>query len=497
MNKIKHLVAVDLGSNSFHLVIARQQAGCIKIVHSQKQRVSLVKGLNPQHLLSQEAIARGVECLKEFSHSFSHLPQVSVRAVATHALRSAMNSDAFLKAAFSAFPYPIEIISGVDEAELIYQGVAYTQPIKNKTLVIDIGGGSTEIIVGKHFKPERVNSLTLGSGSFCERFFIQGGITEGQMQKAQSFATSIIHSYAKAYRDSGWKDALGTSGSIKAIYLCLNELYEVKHISAEHLALFKQQLIKWQHYENIPLRSIDKRRLPLLAPAVAILSAFFENFGISQLSHSSGALREGVLFSLSNTHADIDVRQRTINDLCQLHYIDRAFSQRVLRQLQLFNEQLAKNSQELASSTLQFLSWAAYLHEIGITINRNKRQKHGHYILKNTEMPGFDDEQRSTLMALVRNHRCGIHLDSKDESSDESSQHVHLLQMIQLFRLAVILTRSQSSMEPTSVAVHYQNDTLIMTINSSIVQQSELMVSLEKEISQTAKAGIKLRLIAG
>ena len=368
--------------------------------------------------------------------------------------------------------------------------MTYTQQIKHKTLIIDIGGGSTEIIVGKHFKPERVNSLTLGSGSFCEKFFIQGGITQEQMQKAQSFATSIIRPYAKAYRDSDWKDALGTSGSIKAIYLCLNELYEVKHISAEHLALFKQQLIKWQHYENIPLRSVDKRRLPLLAPAVSILSAFFETFGITILCHSSGALREGVLFSLSNSHADIDTRQRTINDLCQLHFIDRAFSQRVLRQLQLFNEQLAKNSQALASSTLQHLSWAAYLHEIGITINRNKRQKHGCYILKNTEMPGFDDEQRATLVSLVRNHRGSIQL-------DDNHQHAQLLHMIQLFRLAVLLTRSQSSMEPTSVAVHYQDDTLIMTINSSIVQHSELMVSLEKEISQTAKVGIKLRLIAG
>ncbi|MFT5707846.1 MAG: exopolyphosphatase/guanosine-5'-triphosphate,3'-diphosphate pyrophosphatase, partial [Oceanospirillaceae bacterium] len=139
MNQTKYLVAVDLGSNSFHLVIAREQAGCIKIVHSQKQRVSLVEGLNNANLLSQEAIDRGIECLKEFRQSFSHLSAFSVRVVATHALRSAVNSDVFLQAALKVFPYPIEIISGEIEAALIYQGVAYTQPIENTTLIIDIG----------------------------------------------------------------------------------------------------------------------------------------------------------------------------------------------------------------------------------------------------------------------------------------------------------------------------------------------------------------------
>lgn len=493
MNQVKHLVAVDLGSNSFHLVIAREQAGCVKIVHSQKQRVSLVKGLNPQHLLSQEAINRGVECLKDFSNSFSHLPEVSVRAVATHALRSALNSNDFLNAALGVFPHQIDIISGVDEAELIYQGVAYTQPIKNRTLIIDIGGGSTEVIIGKHFKPNLINSLPLGSGSFSDQFFTQGGITEQQMSAAQHRASSIIRPFAQSYRKTGWKTALGTSGSIKAINLCLNELYQTTEIDYSHLSEFRQQLIAWQHYENIPLKSIDKRRLPLLAPAVAILCTFFEEFSIKQLAHSSGALREGVLFSLSNSDADIDVRQRTINDLCQLHFIDRAFSQRVLRQLQLFNEQLGKNSQSLETSSLQYLSWAAYLHEIGITINRKKRQKHGSYIIENTELAGFSDEQRAVIAALVRCHRGEIKVDIDEQTIDRQL----VLKMIQLFRLAVLLTRSQSTSEPASVAVHYQDDTLIMRIDAGIVQQSELMVSLEKEISQSAKAGMTLRLIAG
>lgn len=493
MNQTKHLVAVDLGSNSFHLVIAREQAGCIKIVHSQKQRVSLVKGLSPQHLLSQQAIDRGIECLKEFSHSFSHLPQVSVRAVATHALRSALNSDAFIKAAFGAFPHPIEIISGVDEAELIYHGVAYTQPIKNQTLIIDIGGGSTEVIIGKHFKPQLINSLALGSGSFCDKFFTQGGITQEQMHSAQQFASNIIRPYAESYRKTGWKTVLGTSGSVKAISLCINELYQEKSISFEHLALLKQQLIKWQHCENIPLKSIDKRRLPLLAPAVAILSAFFAEFSIKQLSHSSGALREGVLYSLSDSHADMDVRQRTINDLCKLHFIDRAFSQRVLRQLQVFNEQLSRHSQAIESSALQYLSWAAYLHEIGITINRKKRQKHAQYIIENTEMPGFNDEQRDIICALVRYHRGEIKADHLTHLADSEK----VFKMIQLFRLAIILTRNQSSMEPASVAIHYQDNTLVMAINSTILQQSELMATLEKESGQTAKLGTALRLLAG
>ncbi|MCL1064856.1 Ppx/GppA family phosphatase [Shewanella benthica] len=479
MSSPKHLVAVDLGSNSFHLIIAREQAGCIQIIHSQKQRVNLALGLDQQNILSAEAITRGIDCLTEFSQTFSRLPSSSVRIVATHSLRQAVNRDEFIKAAFKVFRYPIEVISGQCEAELIYHGVAHTQPIRGKTLVIDIGGGSTELVIGQGFKPKVVQSLDIGSSGFCQQFFSDGQISQAQMNKAQVHAEAMLQPIADRYREFGWKSVIGTSGAIKSISVAMTELYGDAKITNKRLKRFKKQLINWGHCNNIPLQSIDSRRLSMLAGGVAIVSSCFNILDIKQMTFSAGALREGVLFGLSDSREDIDIRQRTVNNLIKLHLIDSAFSQRVMLQLQQFNQELQAGQQLLSEHELMLLRWGAQLHEIGISINSKKRQHHGKYILDYSEMLGFSDEEQQIISFLVGNHRGKI-------SKKIPDSEINLLRLVQLLRLAIIFTRGRIEVLPHQLKMQYHHDELLIHPNHTMRQQSELMALIEQEIKLTA-----------
>ncbi|NRA59613.1 MAG: Ppx/GppA family phosphatase [Psychrobium sp.] len=489
MTCAKHLVAVDLGSNSFHLIIAREQSGCIQIIHRQKQQVNLALGLDQDNVLSAEAISRGINCLSEFSQTFSRLPSSSVRIVATHTLRRAVNREEFIKAAYKVFPYPIEVISGQCEAELIYHGVAHTQPIRGKTLVIDVGGGSTELIIGQGFKPRVAQSLDIGSGVLCQRFFSDGTISQGQMSSAEKHADSMLQPIAARYREFGWKSVIGTSGAIKSISAAMTELYGDPKITSKRLKRLKKQLINWRHFRNIPLQSIDNRRLSMLAAGVAIVSSCFNILDIKHMIFSSGALREGVLFGLSDSRQDIDIRQRTVNNLIRLHLIDSAFSQRVMLQLQQFNEQLQRGQQMLSDHELMLLRWGAQLHEIGISINSKKRQHHGKYIIEHSEMLGFSDQEQQVISFLVGNHRGKISKNIPDSEID-------VLRLVQLLRLAIIFTHGRIEVLPHQLKMQYHHHELQIYPNDTMQQQSELMALIDKEVVITsASSSLLLRVV--
>jgi len=490
MKKTKHLVAVDIGSNSFHLVIAQEQSGFIKIIQSQKQRVFLNKGINEQNELNPDAIERGIQCLAHFNNAICELEHYSIRIVATHALRKAANSDLFIKSAFDVLPHPIEIISGDSEAKLIFQGVSHTQPIKGKALVIDIGGGSTEIIIGQAFKAKVVHSLELGSSEITKRFFNDGLINENQVQLAQQFACDLLRPVADHYRQFGWRSAMGTSGSIKAITLSVQELYQVDQISYKLLKQLKQQLIDWGHIDEFNLTSIDKQRRPLLMAAVCILCACFDMLVIRKLSFSTGALREGVLYGLSNSRPNIDIKQRTINQLCELYFIDTAASLRVAKQLHGFAKLLARHQQVAIKEHWQLLYQAAKLYQIGVSINAKKHQYHGQYILAHCDMPGFESYQQQLLANIVGNFKGKI----SPFTGIGTCLPNDVLQLIQLFRLAVILSKGEPSTSELISGIHYRQNNIQLCINSNLIQQPELIRSLENEMSQLAKVGLKMQI---
>ncbi len=487
-SRTNHLVAMDLGSNSFHLIIAREQDGCVQIMHRQKQTVSLAKGLDADNHLSESSMNIALACLHEFNLSLANIPNSAIRIVATQALRQAKNSQLFIDLAKKVLPYPIEIITGKLEAELIYKGVAHTQPLRGNTFIIDIGGGSTELVIGHNFSTSLTDSLAMGCISVQKKFFINGDITPQAMQDAQKYAVEKLFTLADRYREADNNTFIGTSGSIKAISQVMLELYGDDKITAKRLKRLVKQLIGWQHYKNIPLRSLDEARRPLLASAVAILSSCFSQLGINQMSFRPGGLREGVLYDLSQSRTDIDTRDRTIHNLIRLHHIDRAFSQRVLQQLTLIRKQLKNTSAQLKQDEFSLLCWAAQLHEIGIAINSKKRQHHGGYILEHSELPGFSEDEKSTLVLLVRYHRGQIKL--TDEINQPLTITPRTKLLIQILRLAIILTQGRLQPIDAEVDVSHHENALIV----KLVAQPELQHKLNSEVEKQANANLTLTI---
>ena len=487
MSGQKLLIAVDLGSNSFHLVIAREQAGCIQVVYTEKQRVSLATGLDENNVLSEEAIERGLACLEALSRNFDPADAAQIRVVGTYTLRKAVNRDKFIERAQKVFPSKVEIIDGEAEAELIYQGVAHTQSLKGKALVIDIGGGSTEFIIGSHFSTLQKQSLELGSGTFRQRFFDDGSISHQQMFGAQQAARQAIHALTENFIEEGWQMALGTSGSVKVIAQVIEEIYGDEQITLERLNAIGEQLVEWGHHDKIPLSSVDVQRLPQLPGAVAILISCFEVLEIDSMEYCTSALREGVLYTLSDS-PDLNPRDRTVNKLAQLHYVDTVYSQRVVRQLENFFEHLARGSWLLTDNEKECLRRAAQLHEIGLSISWKKRQKHGAYIIESSVMYGFNTTEQQIISALVRDHRGKISLSTSDSGASSSN----LLGLIQLLRLAIIFTRGRVDAPPHIVQMDYQYPALVLKVPPSAKADQALMNALQTEVAAQQSAGLKL-----
>ncbi len=491
LHQIKnHLVAIDLGSNSFHLIIAQENAGCLQVLFRQKKAVGLAAGLDNDNMLNVEAIKRAMICLREFNLSLNHLSGNAIRIVATHALRKAKNVQTFLDEAKKVFPYPIEIISGKHEAELIYKGVAHTQNLYGKTLIIDIGGGSTEFVLGRGFNHKIADSIEMGCVTFKQKFFTDGEITQCNMAQAKQFALEQLTSLAQKFHKHKWGAVLGTSGSVKAISQTMLELFDDLVINQKRLRQLSEQLIEWQHCDNIRFRSLDPHRRPILASAVAILSSCLEYLNIDEINFSTGGVREGVLYSLSNSRTDIDTRERTIQNLINLHHIDHVFSKRIIHQINTFKNNLKHSPVHLSNDDLQLLYWTARLHEIGIAINSKKHQAHGAYIIKNSDMPGFSLDEQQSVALLIRNHKGKF----KPEIKNDLSLHTNprLLFLLQLFRLSILLTEGRQKQTKNSGTVCYIDDTLTVTVNTS--SRESIIQALEKEVVSQASIGLKLKI---
>ena len=489
-NNSKHLVAVDLGSNSFHMVVAREKSGCIQVIHTHKERVKLAAGLDEHHFLSQEAIDRGVACLKAFNDNFALGPNDSVRVVATYTLRTAVNRQDFIVQARTAFPFDVEVIDGETEARLIYQGVAHNHPIRGNTLVVDIGGGSTEVILGADFDVKQAVSLDVGSGMLSKQCFIDGIVTEERIGQAKAQAIKQFTPFVGQYQALGWLNVVGTSGSIKVIAQAMQELFEDKLITRERLLSLNELFIANGHCEKVPLTSVDKQRLPQLPGAVAILLAMFELIEIESIEYCSSALREGVLYGLSESCQEFDPRHRTINNIAELHRVDHDYSRRVIKQLQLFYEILARRGWILTHEEQTLINQAAQLHEIGISINSKKRQVHGAYIISHSVMPGFNATEHQIIEQLVRNHRGRIVLDIEDIGMPNT----RLMAFIQLLRIAIILTRGRVPAPEHHVDMYFEPPSLVLVLTATELNDNALMNALHSEVQAQEKAGLTLVL---
>ncbi|MGK3188356.1 exopolyphosphatase [Enterobacter soli] len=479
----QEFAAVDLGSNSFHMVIAREVDGALQIIGRLKQRVHLADGLDERSMLSEEAMERGLNCLSLFAERLQGFSPSSVCIVGTHTLRQALNAPEFLKRAEKVIPYPIEIISGNEEARLIFMGVEHTQPEKGRKLVIDIGGGSTELVIGEDFEPRLVESRRMGCVSFAQIYFPGGAITRENFQRARMAAIQKLETLSWQYRIQGWNVALGASGSIKAAHEVLLAMGEKDgFITPERLTMLTEEVLKHKSFNALSLLGLSDERKAVFVPGLAILCGVFDALAIKELRLSDGALREGVLYEMEGRFRHQDIRSRTAQSLANQYNIDREQAKRVLDTTTQMYDQWQEQNPKLAHPQLAaLLKWAAMLHEVGLNINHSGMHRHSAYILQNSDLPGFNQEQQMMMATLVRYHRKAIKLDELPRFTLFKKKQ--FLPLIQLLRLSVLLNNQrQATTTPPTLRLKTDDHHWTLSFPHDWFSQNALvLLDLERE----------------
>ncbi len=437
------LAAVDLGSNSFRLEIGRHEHGQIHRTEYLKETVRQGSGLDEARNLTPEAMQRGWDCLARFGERLAGFRKSQVRAVATQTLREARNRDVFLARAHQVLGFPIDVISGREEARLIYQGVAHLLPQSDeRRLVVDIGGRSTELILGQQFDAKVVESYRVGSVAWSMKYFPQGEFTESAFERAQVAAQAVLEEALGAYLPGTWDVAYGSSGTIGAVGDVLAACgWDPGVISREGLQWLMQQLLDARHADRVRLEGLKDDRRPVLGGGLSVLLAVFDTLGIDTMQPAQGALRHGVLYDLlDREHGETDVRSTTVQRLAGKFGADPAQARRVGEVARQLLRQLRARTdapQDLARHERK-LGWAAALHEIGSHISHSDYHKHGAYILDNADAPGFAQPELHRLGLLVLGHRGKLRKLVEADFGDELFVHQLLC-----LRLAVILCHAR------------------------------------------------------
>ena len=435
------LAAIDLGSNSFRLEIGRLEQGQIHKVEYLKETVRLGNGLDEARNLSAAAMQRGWECLARFAERLAGFGSSQVRAVATQTLREARNRDQFLVQAHQILGFPIDVIAGREEARLIYQGVAHLLPQSDEQrLVVDIGGRSTELILGRQFDARVMESYRVGSVSWSMRFFARGEFSDEAFDQAEVAAKAVLEEAANAYAPPSWSVAYGASGTIGAVGDLLLAGNQGAGITRTGLDWLRRHLVDAGHAERLQLEGLKEERRAVIGGGVSILRAVFELLQIEQMQAAQGALRQGVLYDLlDREQEDTDIRSSTVRRLATKFGVEAAQATRVGQvACRLLRELRGTGADGTDLLRLERkLGWAAQLHEIGSRISHTDYHKHGAYILDNADAPGFAQPELHRLSQLVLGHRGKLR---KLESALEDERLVHQLLCL---RIAVILCHAR------------------------------------------------------
>lgn len=485
--------AVDLGSNSFHMIVANYNNNRLQVIDRLKEMVRLASGLDNNNYLTDESIEKAIKCLQRFGQRIREIPRTNVRIVGTNTLRKARNGNILLARAYEALGHPIDIISGREEARLIYQGVSHSIYNKHdKRLVIDIGGGSTELILGQGFEPHKMESLYMGCVSVSQHYFTEGEITAKKMRNATLFARQELESLEALYKKSGWDSVIGSSGSILSINDVVNSQgWSDGGITMSSLNEVKQTLISIGNVAAINFEGLSEDRRPVFAGGVAILSAVFEALKIKQISVSEGALREGLLHDMIGRLLDEDIRDKTIKELAQRYSVDIEQAVRIKDSVtQIFNK--VNDTWGLAKKPdLKILKWAALIHEIGMSIAHAQYHHHGAYLISHSDLPGFSNQEQNKLSLLIRSHRRkfpGDELLSIPEQDRGKVSHLCIT-----LRLAVLMNRSRFCTSLPKIVITAKSNELKLVFPDNWLQDHPLtQADLETEAEYLQEIGFKL-----
>jgi len=485
------IAVLDIGSNSFHLIVARIISGTVQVLHKMKMKVRLADGLNSQNLLSKEAVDRGLQALDVIKTSLEGFEPNSVRIVATYTLRKAKNANLFIEAAKQIFPYPVEIIAGQEEARLIFNGVAHTEALDDKTLVIDIGGGSTEFVIGEKLEPILLRSLDMGCVSFTRKFFNKEVIKAKHFDEAITAAQQHLELIEDKYINIGWQNTLGTSGSIESLVMQSGLGNESHQLTLNDLEQIKQNIIAAGNVDNLELPHVNEDRKQVFPAGLAILIAIFRSLKINTLQYAQAALREGVINEMESSLTHADIKERSAQSLATRYDVDTKQANLVLQtSFSLFEQ--AKEQWHLNDNRLKpLLGWAALLHEVGLHINSRGVQRHSSYILANAELPGFNSEQQTFISTLTRFYRKKIKVEELPQLTQFS--HYEVLNCIVLLRLAVLLNikRQQNFLPEYQFSVD-KNKLSLRFPENWLEEHPVIKADLQKEKEQIEKANIQL-----
>ena len=476
------IAAVDLGSNSFHMVVAQDQHGQLKVIDRIREMVRLGAGLNSSGKLSKESKEKAIECLERFGQRLQEMCADSVRVVGTNTLRVAKNSTEFIQRAEEALGHPIQIISGVEEARLIYQGTVHsiTGP-DGKWLVIDIGGGSTEIIIGEQGEPLLMESVQMGCVVVSEKIFASGELDKKKFKKALVDAKLQLQPIVSIVKELGWNHVVGTAGTIRTISALMRELeLSEQGITYKGINLLIAKLQEAEHMDNVHFESLSKERKPVFVGGLMVLKAIFEEFGIKRMMISDGGLREGLLFDLAGRIHHQDTRDRTVYSLMRRYHVDFKHAVNIkTTALHLLDKvsNVWKTNNEIA---YQFLVWSADLHEIGLDISHSKYHRHGAYLLDNSDLMGFSWNEQRLLACLVGNHRRKINFELIEQLPARWQQQA--IFMIVILRISVLINRDRIPKKLPDIKIEDNEGALKIQFNQKWLEEHPLTYAeLEQE----------------
>ena len=485
-------VAIDLGSNSFHLIVARLHLLNLRVIDRIRVRVQLAGGLDSDDMLSAEAMQRGWLCLEQFRDRLQSVDTPRVRAVATYTLRTAKNSNLFLEKAESILGYPIEVISGIEEARIIYRGVAHDHHSTVRRLVIDIGGGSSELVVGAGENTYILNSLPMGCVSFRDRFFVNGRIRPAKFQRAVDAASKLLLPVTAEYAAAGWQQAIGTSGTIRAILNMVSGNSIDPTITLPRLKRLRDRMMKFDSISDIRLPFLSENRRSVFPSGLAILFAIVKKLQIDQLYFSPSGLRTGVISELTGPWRIEGIRDLTLSGLVETYRIDTDHARRVSATcLDIFRD--VSTAWEIDDAeNKQLLIWSAMLHEIGMSINFNRMHKHAYYLLTNHELAGFSQQQQSVLANLIRAHRKRFPGDLiKEEIPAADCKTV--IKLARILRLATLVNRRRSELHTPRILVACRDDRMTVHFPGlDFEEHTLLLLNLQQEADYLGDVGYEL-----
>lgn len=467
--------AIDLGSNSFHMLVVREVAGSIQTLTRIKRKVRLAAGLNSENSLSDEAMERGWQCLHLFAERLQDIPHTQIRVVATATLRLAVNADVFIAKAQAILGCPVQVISGEEEARLIYQGVAHTTGGADRRLVVDIGGASTELVTGTGAQTTSLFSLSMGCVTWLERYFTDRNLAQENFDEAEKAAREVLRPVADKLRFHGWKVCVGASGTVQALQEIMMAQGMDERITLAKLQQLKQRAIHCGRLEELEIEGLTLERALVFPSGLAILIAIFTELNIQCMTLAGGALREGLVYGMLHLPVDQDIRSRTLRNIQRRFMVDTDQANRVT-QLAVHLLEQVKDEWHLEAISRELLQSACQLHEIGLSVEYKQAPLHAAWLVRNLDLPGFTPAQKKLLATLLLNQTNPVDLSSLHQQNAVPPRIAEHL--CRLLRLAIIFAARRRDDLVPHITLQAQDENLTLTLPEGWLEHHPLGTEL-------------------